>query len=617
MTGISSPRSTTTARAHASLRRRPAWQAPRSRHRLRRDLPRRQRRRGQCRRRRHRPCRDRRGGAVPWRRNPMPAAGGVDPEDVEAVRRDAPAGFPDPEARGHRARLCRGGRASREVQRAAASFRWTGSWHTVFVSADRFGGGPIDAAFNARLRRQLERFRMAGYDLEIVAPLFVPLDVALHVCAQAGLFPRPTSLKRVGRVLSSAALPDGSLGLFHPDRLSFGAARLSQPIIAAAQAVEGVDSVHAERFQRLVDPDPLSLDLGIDRDRRAGSRAARQQSELPRARPARPVRRRRQMTAPVPDLKRNVAPPCRAANAATAATASRSRRRRRSTITTGFRASPIASAIMPGSGRACTPRLSSSDYGFPPGTVSALTALQTREDDDFTIALIDAFACSADVLTFYQERIATESYLRTAVERVSIQEMGKLVGYRLKPGLAAETWLAFALETPPAPPPNLPPEPGNFVTGVPASLTARGRPQGAERARSGREAADLRAGRDARRRAARMECDPPVAERGTFPGHRRQRGLAGRNRDLAQARRRRCCSSARIPEGDRSPAQWDFRPVDAVEPDDGQWSHPRLLDCAACGGARAAATPCGGVLRLCAAQAHAACSATMRPSGRR
>jgi len=29
--------------------------------------------------------------------------------------------------------------------------------------------------------------------------------------------------------------------------------------------------------------------------------------------------------------------------------------------------------------------LSSSDYGFPPGTISALTALQTREDDDFTI----------------------------------------------------------------------------------------------------------------------------------------------------------------------------------------------------------------------------------------
>lgn len=48
--------------------------------------------------------------------------------------------------------------------------------------------------------------------------------------------------------------------------------------------------------------------------------------------------------------------------------------------------------------------------------------------------------------------------------------MGKLVGYRLRPGVAAETWLAFALDTPPVPPSNLAPEPGNFVTGIPASL---------------------------------------------------------------------------------------------------------------------------------------------------
>lgn len=103
--------------------------------------------------------------------------------------------------------------------------------------------------------------------------------------------------------------------------------------------------------------------------------------------------------------------------------------------------------------------------------LARLADLRTRAADDFTIGLLDAFSCAADVLTFYQERIANESYLRTAVERVSLQEMGKLIGYRLRPGVAAETWLAFALETPPEPPPNLPPEPGNFVTGVPESLS--------------------------------------------------------------------------------------------------------------------------------------------------
>ena len=103
--------------------------------------------------------------------------------------------------------------------------------------------------------------------------------------------------------------------------------------------------------------------------------------------------------------------------------------------------------------------------------LSELAGLRTRDADDFTLGLIDAVACAADVLTFYQERVANESYLRTATERVSLQEMAKLVGYRLRPGVAAETWLAFALETPKTPPPNLPPEPGAFVTGIPASVT--------------------------------------------------------------------------------------------------------------------------------------------------
>lgn len=107
-----------------------------------------------------------------------------------------------------------------------------------------------------------------------------------------------------------------------------------------------------------------------------------------------------------------------------------------------------------------------SDSGFAP-----MTSLLTREQADYTIGLIDAFACAADVLTFYQERIANESWLRTATERVSLQELGELIGYRLKPGVAAETWLAFAVETPPLRPPTLRPEPGAFVTGVPELVT--------------------------------------------------------------------------------------------------------------------------------------------------
>ncbi len=75
-----------------------------------------------------------------------------------------------------------------------------------------------------------------------------------------------------------------------------------------------------------------------------------------------------------------------------------------------------------------------------------LQGLKTRAGDDPAIALLDAWATVADVLTFYQERIANEGYLRTAIERRSILELARLVGYRLRPGVAASVYLAFTLE---------------------------------------------------------------------------------------------------------------------------------------------------------------------------
>jgi hypothetical protein len=84
-------------------------------------------------------------------------------------------------------------------------------------------------------------------------------------------------------------------------------------------------------------------------------------------------------------------------------------------------------------------RLSSSE--FP-----TLAGLTSRESSDASIALLDAWATVADVLTFYQERIATEGYLRTATERRSILDLARLVGYRLRPGLAASVYLAYTLE---------------------------------------------------------------------------------------------------------------------------------------------------------------------------
>ena len=195
-------------------------------------------------------------------RNPIAAAGGVEPEDIEAVRRDAPQAFRTQERAVTEADYAAAAKRRPDVQDAAATFRWTGSWYTVFVTPDRFGGLPVDDRFETRLRRHLERFRMAGYDLEVNSPRFVPLDVELHICVKPDYF-RAEVLQAVQRILSSTVLSDGTLGLFHPDNFSFGQPVYLSRIIAAAQAVEGVDSVRAEIFQRLVGPSPVSLVEGL------------------------------------------------------------------------------------------------------------------------------------------------------------------------------------------------------------------------------------------------------------------------------------------------------------------------------------------------------------------
>ena len=76
-----------------------------------------------------------------------------------------------------------------------------------------------------------------------------------------------------------------------------------------------------------------------------------------------------------------------------------------------------------------------------------LAGLSARDDDDPAIALMDGWAAVLDVLTFYQERIANEGYLRTAVELRSVLELANSIGYRLNPGVAASVYLAFALDT--------------------------------------------------------------------------------------------------------------------------------------------------------------------------
>lgn len=96
-----------------------------------------------------------------------------------------------------------------------------------------------------------------------------------------------------------------------------------------------------------------------------------------------------------------------------------------------------------------------------------LAGLTTRAIADPAIALLDASAVIMDVLTFYQERIANEGYLRTATERLSVLELARGIGYELSPGVAASAFLAFTVDTATGAPPTAIMPKGTRVQSIP------------------------------------------------------------------------------------------------------------------------------------------------------
>ena len=194
-------------------------------------------------------------------RNPLAARGGSEPETAEQIRRRAPQAFRSqeravtPEDYASRTQTYPG------VQRAAATLRWTGSWHTQFVTVDRTGGEPLDEKFEWALVEHVEPYRMAGHDLEFNDPLYVSLEIDIAVCVARGYF-RSDVRAALLRVLSNRDLPDGTRGVFHADGFSFGQTVYLSPIYAAARGVAGVESLEVTRFQRQGQDETRYLNVG-------------------------------------------------------------------------------------------------------------------------------------------------------------------------------------------------------------------------------------------------------------------------------------------------------------------------------------------------------------------
>ena len=169
-------------------------------------------------------------------RNPLPATGGSDAETLNHVRRIAPSAFRLPLERAVIAsdyETIATTTFPTWVQRANTTFRWTGSWLTVFTTPDPVGGVAIAPDQRSALTDLLNRCRMAGYESYVPDPDYVSIDVLVQLCARPAFFAADVE------VAVLAALT----AFFAPDEFTFGQALERSALEAAVQAVPGVAGI--------------------------------------------------------------------------------------------------------------------------------------------------------------------------------------------------------------------------------------------------------------------------------------------------------------------------------------------------------------------------------------
>ena len=210
-------------------------------------------------------------GPVKSVRNPIAALDGNDPETIEQTRQYAPAAFRATQKRAvteddyRRAAVLVPGVAS-----AVATFRWTGSWHTVFVGidpsdeanlvTDSRGHASLEPDFRESVLDQLNRYRLAGYDLEVRPARYVPIDIELQICVRPGFF-RGDVTRAVSEALSGSTAR--GRGLFDASRLTFAQPVYLSRVYEAVEAVEGVESAEVTVFHRHGREPAGELQLGV------------------------------------------------------------------------------------------------------------------------------------------------------------------------------------------------------------------------------------------------------------------------------------------------------------------------------------------------------------------
>jgi hypothetical protein len=177
--------------------------------------------------------------------NPFAAENARDPDSPAQIRLTAPEAYRQLTFRAVRPEdYAEAAERLDWVQKAACPFRWTGSWATGMATAD-----PHDAVTLSNERRQLltdhlERFRLVGHDVAVVAPRYANLDLEITICVE------PSAYRgEVKAMVLDHLLDEG--GFFDPDHFSFGDPLYRSRLEAAVQSIPGVRTVDRIRIKRL------------------------------------------------------------------------------------------------------------------------------------------------------------------------------------------------------------------------------------------------------------------------------------------------------------------------------------------------------------------------------
>jgi hypothetical protein len=103
---------------------------------------------------------------------------------------------------------------------------------------------------------------MAGYDLEIRPPVFVPLEMELNVCIKPGFF-RSKVKEKLVQVFSRFELANRTQGFFHPDEFSFGQPVYLSAVYQKVMSIDGVASVELTTFKKQNRPSDLERENGV------------------------------------------------------------------------------------------------------------------------------------------------------------------------------------------------------------------------------------------------------------------------------------------------------------------------------------------------------------------